>query len=116
MDFVQNTKLAVEKEGELNCSLKSLFDLKSNEPISVVKGDEEYINRVINNPLSFNNFTRLSEFIKFVGVTDNFKEIVDYFETPNNHTPAGFKINYIIEERNVLKVDLVRDISYDQDG
>jgi len=33
---------------------------------------------------------------------------------PATETPAGFKIQYLIEEDSVLRVDLVRDISYDK--
>jgi len=117
MNDVPDAKLKIKEENEPKCTLKSLFDSTTGGvSTNVVKGDEEYVKCVIDQPLSFQNFIRISEFVKYIGVTDNFKEIVEYFKGPQGHTPAGFRINYIIVDRNVLKVDLVRDISFDQDG
>jgi hypothetical protein len=51
-----------------------------------------------------------------VGVTKNFREVIDYFNTPAGETPQGFKICYELCETNVLRIDLVRNISYDKNG
>ena len=38
------------------------------------------------------------------------------FKTPAGETPAGFKVQYELAENDVLRIDLVRDISYDKNG
>ncbi len=99
-------------------SLKTLLTAydKKETTASVIAADKTYIDRVLDTPLSADHFTFLKENIKYVGVTKNFREVVDYFKTPAGETPAGFKIQYELVENNVLRVDLVRDIAYDKNG
>lgn len=53
---------------------------------------------------------------KYVGVTEQFKDVINTFHTPEGETPAGFKRELVMEKDGVVKVDLVRDISYDKNG
>lgn len=104
---------------EIKISLKTLiqaYQPNDENKISVINEDKELIDRVINTPLSSDHFNFLKNNIRYVGVTENFREIISYFKTPAGETPAGFKIQYELPERNVLRVDLVRDISYDKNG
>jgi hypothetical protein len=103
---------------QFKLSLKTLLSAydKKETTASVIAKDKPYIDRVLDTPLSADHFTFLKENIKYVGVTQNFREVVDYFKTPAGQTPAGFKIQYELVENNVLKVDVVRDISYDKNG
>jgi hypothetical protein len=103
---------------EIIISLKTLLsshDKKESAAI-VIDGETEYVDRVMNTPISDKHYSFMKENIKYVGVTRNFREIIDYFKTPAGETPAGFKVQYELTERNVLRVDLVRNISYDQNG
>jgi hypothetical protein len=103
---------------EIKLLLKSLVtghDQKENVA-AVINSDMDYVNRVINTPLCLEQYKTLKNIIKFVGVTRNFREVIDYFKVPANETPAGFKIQFVIEEDSVLRADLVRDISYDKNG
>jgi hypothetical protein len=70
----------------------------------------------LNTPLSADHFAFLKNHVRYVGVTRNFREVIDYFKTPAGETPAGFKIQYELTENDVLKIDLVRNISYDKNG
>ncbi len=84
--------------------------------LPVVRGEEDYVARIIDQPLAPEQYTDLLPIAKHIGVTAEFKEVVDYFKTPAGHTPAGFRIEYNLEADGVLQVDLVRDISKDTDG
>jgi hypothetical protein len=53
---------------------------------------------------------------RHLGVTATFRDVVDYFKVPEGQTPAGFRIEYVLEAGGVLRADLVRDIGYDKNG
>jgi len=100
---------------DIKLLLRSLVTSKDPKDsiATIINSDKEYVDRVLNAPLSRDQFIFLKTSIKFVGVTRNFPEIIDYFRVPASETPAGFKIEYLINENNVLRIDLVRDISRD---
>ena len=102
----------------IKLSLRSLlFSYNQEESTaSVISSDKEYVDRVINTPISAEHYNFLKTNIKYIGVTKNFREVIDYFKTPEGETPAGFKIQYELTENNVLRVDLVRNIAYDKNG
>jgi hypothetical protein len=103
---------------EIKLLLKSLVAAQNQKDsvASIINSDKGYVERVLNTQLSLEQFDFLKNAIKYVGVTKNFREVIDYFKIPATETPAGFKIEYLIEENNVLRVDLVRNISYDKNG
>ena len=84
--------------------------------LPTVRGDEEYVTRILDQQLDPQQYSDLKVAAKHLGVTQEFKDVVDYFKTEAGHTPAGFRIEYKLETDGVLLVDLVRDISYDTDG
>jgi hypothetical protein len=96
-------------------TLVSSYDQKDNAA-TVIPGDKKYVDRVLNAPLSADHFNFLKNSVRYVGVTPNFREVIDYFKTPAGETPAGFKLQYEQSENNVLRIDLVRNISYDKNG
>lgn len=102
----------------IKLSLKSLVNSYEQKDVTatVIGTDQDYVERVLDTPVSSEHFSFLKKNIKYIGVTSNFKEIIDYFKTPAGETPAGFKIQYEVTESNVLRVDLVRNISYDKNG
>jgi hypothetical protein len=83
--------------------------------LPAVSGEEDYVGRVIDQALAPELFRELSG-ARHLGVTAEFKKVIDYFGTPTGHTPAGFRIALNLEPGGLLQVDLVRDISYDDDG
>jgi len=92
----------------INCNLKSLG-------AKVVCGEEEFVNRVLDMPISVEDYHNLRG-IKYVGVTEQFKDVIKTFSTPEGETPAGFRRELIVDSDEVLRVDLARDISYDKNG
>jgi hypothetical protein len=94
---------------KVGCNLKTLG-------VPAVCGEEEFVERVWKTPVSLNFVRDLGGMVKFIGVTREFKDVVNYFKTPSGETPAGFRIELSLSEDGVLRVDLVRDISYDKNG
>lgn len=84
--------------------------------LPAVSGEEDYVRRVVDQPLTPEAFRELSGVARHLGVTAEFKKVVDYFATPAGHTPPGFRIALNLEAHGLLQLDLVRDISYDADG
>jgi len=99
-------------------SLKTLVSAhdKKDSPAIIIDSEVKYVERVLNTPLSADHYNFLKDIVRYVGVTKNFREVIDYFKTPAGETPAGFKVQYELTESNVLRVDLIRDISYDKNG
>ena len=94
------------------------FNLQAllNDTTKMIPGDESYVLRAIDKEVSFEEFVFLSQAVKFIGVTQNFKNIIDYFKVPEKETPAGFRVEYHMGKNNELLIDLKRDISYDKNG
>lgn len=93
----------------LNVTLDSLG-------LETVRGDESFVSRVQDMPVSKEEFFDLIKMAKYIGVTEQFKDVINTFHTPDGETPAGFKRELVMEKDGVVKVDLVRDISYDKNG
>lgn len=96
----------------VKCTVKSML----NSGKRAVNGDEAYVNRIAKQIISFELFNDLKPIVQFIGVTDNFKEIIESFKVPEGETPAGFRTELSIGKEGVLLVDLVRDIAYDKNG
>jgi len=98
----------------VQCKLSNLISPDSG--VQVISADEGYVNRALDQPLGFEKFIALKNMVKYVGVTQEFKEIIDFFKTPAGETPAGFRIEYNLDPDLVLRVNLLRDISYEKNG
>jgi len=83
---------------------------------SIINGEEAYANRVLDLPISLDLYQAAKPITDHIGVTRTFKDVIDYFKVPEGETPAGFRIEYVLEADGVLRADLVRDISYDKNG
>ena len=81
----------------------------------MVSGEEALVNRVIDMPISMEDYHNLRG-IRYIGVTEQFKDVIKTFSTPQGETPAGFRRELVVDSDEVLRVDLVRDISYDKNG
>ena len=84
--------------------------------LPAVSGEEDYVRRVVDQPLAPEAFRELSGLARHIGVTAEFRKIIDHFATPAGHTPPGFRIAMNVEAGGLLQIDLIRDISYDTDG
>ena len=86
------------------------------DKVKCVDGDEKYISRAINEELDFEEYKFLSNEVKYIGVTPEFKKVIDLFKVPEGETPAGFRVEYNLSENKQLIIDLKRDISYGKNG
>lgn len=93
----------------VNYSLRSL-----NAP--AVRGEEDLVERVRDLSICKSEYEILRDAVKFVSVTDRFKDVIKTFDVPAGETPAGFRIESNLSGDGMLVVDLVRDISYDKNG
>ncbi|MGA4507251.1 transaldolase family protein [Propionibacteriaceae bacterium G1746] len=84
--------------------------------LPAARGDEDLVARVAACELEPHTFRLCREFATHVGVTDEFRSVVDHFGTEAGHTPAGFRVQLELGGDGVLRADLVRDIAYDADG
>lgn len=101
----------------VNYSLKTFLknDLSATGA-NIAKGEEDYVNRVLNHDIDAGMWKEFKDNLQYLGVTKNFKEIIDYFKIPAGETPPGFRIEYDFENGGVLRANLKRDISYDKNG
>lgn len=87
-----------------------------NLNLNVVQGEESYVNRVLDQKLSLEEFKSLQNVADYVGVTPEFKKVIDTFNVSEGETPAGFEIQFEVSADRVLRADLKRNISYDKNG
>lgn len=93
----------------MNCSLKTFG-------VPAVRSEESFVARVWDMPVSLNDYIALKDMVKAIGVTEQFKDVIATFNTPEGETPAGFERRFELSEGDILRVDLVRNISYDKNG
>lgn len=82
---------------------------------AAARGEESYIQRVIHMPISGEDYRALKG-VKYTGVTERFRDVIGTFPTPSGETPAGFRRELVMDADGIVRVDLVRDISYDKNG
>lgn len=98
-------------EGKINVN----YTLRSLDA-AAARGDEDFVERVLDMQISEHDFAMLDGGIEFIKVTDRFKDVIKTFDVPAKETPAGFRLESTYVGGGVLEVDLVRDISYDKNG
>lgn len=84
--------------------------------LSFVRGEEGYVERIKDMPISLAEYKDIAQAAEYVGVTEQFKDVIETFHTPEGETPAGFRRELVLDKDKVVRVDLVRDISYDKNG
>lgn len=87
-----------------------------NLNLPAVSGEEEYVQRVLEQKLTLDEFRSVSQLADYIGVTPEFRKVIDYFKTPAGETPAGFEIQLQLSADRVLRADLKRNISCDKNG
>ena len=111
-----NTRLSTAGN-EIECSLSTLIGTANGEhAVSILEGDGDYVFRASRLPLSFRTYRDLLPFVNYVGVTPNYRRIIDYFRVAADELPAGFRLQLNLEPDHVLRLELVRDIAYDKNS
>jgi hypothetical protein len=84
--------------------------------VPAASGEEDYVARVRDLGLCREEYLSVRDVVKFIGVTDGFRDVMKEFPTPEGGTPAGFRRECMLDHDGVLRVDLIRDISLDKNG
>lgn len=100
--------------GKVNYTVSSLFGGENKLP--VVSEDAGYVQRIFDHRLDRELYEELKLRNAALGVTDNFRKVIDYFKVAPGETPAGFRVEYNLVNDGLVCADLVRDISYDKNG
>ncbi|PWM19686.1 MAG: transaldolase [Clostridia bacterium] len=100
--------------GKVNYTVSSLFGGENKLP--VVSEDASYVQRIFDHRLDRELYEELKLRNAALGVTDNFRKVIDYFKVAPGETPAGFRVEYNLVNDGLVCADLVRDISYDKNG
>lgn len=87
-----------------------------NLGLKMVKGEEDYAARILDMSLSADEFRTLDGTAEYIGVTTQFRNVIDYFKVSPGETPAGFEIQLELNKDRVLRANLKRNISYDKNG
>jgi len=96
----------------IHMTYRSLLD----NNVAVVDKDANYVERSLDHELSMQDFEFLKKYVRYIGVTDNFRNVIDYFHVEEGKTPAGFRTEYSLAGNGLLQIDLKRDISYGENG
>jgi Transaldolase/Fructose-6-phosphate aldolase len=99
----------------IKCEVATLVEGSERRP-RTVQGDEPYVRRAARIPLSLAAYRNLSSWVEHIGVTANFRRVIDYFQVPEHELPAGFRVELRIAADRLLQLELVRDISYGKNG
>lgn len=87
-----------------------------NYHATVIENDAPYVERVLNQAISTDEYLALREDVRLLGVSERFRDVVDTFGPGRDETPAGFRVEYSLEREGVLRADLVRDIGCGKNG
>jgi hypothetical protein len=102
-------------DSSIRASVRSLVQGRE-QPVPFVPEEERYVEHVLDLPLSFDLYCKLKGLARAFGVTKGFRSVIDTFQVPAGQTPAGFRIEFVVDPDSVVRADLVRDISYDRNG
>ena len=94
----------------------NIYSKIRNLNLKPVPGEEEYTSRIENLNLSLEEFRSVHSVAEYIGVTPEFKRVIDYFHVPAGETPSGFEIELEVSADRVLRANLRRNISYDKNG
>lgn len=83
---------------------------------AAIEKDIPYLQRILSQKIPANVFFELKNAVRFLGVSNYFREIVDLFDEGNQDLPAGFRLSYSVKQGGVLEADLIRDIGYEKNN
>jgi len=99
--------------GEMTCSIGALVQ---SGQLKVAAGTEpDMFDRIKDIEITASEFSQIKGMIEYVGVTEEFKNVINTFDVEWGITPAGFRREFVLGNKS-LDVDLKRDISCMQNG
>ena len=99
---------------ETKCSIDSLV---ASGKIAVTSDtDKDSFDRIKSISLDMSEVFKYGEAFKYIGVTDEFKKVIKTFDVEPGITPAGFRQEFVLGNDGSVRIDLVRDISFDKNG
>ena len=99
---------------EMKCTIGSLV---STNRLNVIDGTESgMLDRIKNLEMSYGTVLNIDSSIKYIGVTEEFKKVINTFNVAPCQIPAGFRPEFVLGYDNSIRVDLKRDISYAANG
>jgi len=105
----------VEHE-QIELTYDTLAGFGQENGLPVAGSSEGYAERLKGYPLELRVFKELKPLVRAVGVSENFKEVIDTFQIAGGELPAGFVAKPSLKFGGLLEVDLVRNISFDANG
>ncbi|HVP62960.1 MAG TPA: transaldolase family protein [Myxococcaceae bacterium] len=102
-------------DSTIRASVRSLVQGRE-QPVPIVSEEERYLSHILDLPLSLEVYGELKGLARAFGVTKTFRSVIDTFQVPAGETPAGFRIEFVLDADAVVRADLVRDISCDRNG
>lgn len=76
----------------------------------------DMFDRIKNITFSAEDVKTYGDFVKAVGVTDEFKNVISTLKVEEGIIPAGFRPELVFSNDGALCVDLVRDIAFEKNG
>lgn len=95
----------------LKCTVKSLTG-----QLKIMDGHEEDIQRIEGHEISMELYDAVIKRGKALGVTEQFRDVIREFHTPEGETPAGFQVTYALQPDGAVLADLKRNIACDKNG
>jgi hypothetical protein len=84
--------------------------------LGAVSEDRDEFERVKGLLISEKQFSLLRGVVKSLAFSARWKDIIKTFNVPDGETPPGFRIESTLKDDGLLKLEMVRDISYDKNG
>lgn len=82
----------------------------------VVEDSWKYMERIRQIPMPIDAYLKIRDIVRAIGVSDEFKEIMEYFQVPEGELPAGFEPFCELRQDGLLEVSLKRNIAYGKNG
>jgi len=100
----------------INLTYDTLAGFGKGNGLPVEKSSLGYVERLKDYPLDMKTFTELKPLVKAIGISANFKEVIDTFHVESGVIPAGFVAKPELKYDGLLEIDLLRDIGFDANG
>lgn len=98
----------------MKCTIEAL--VLSGELRVASDTDKNMFDRIKNIEISFEDHMKIKDYIKFIGVNNEFCKIINLFKVPDGEIPAGFKPEFVYGKDSSIRINLKRDISYAANG
>jgi transaldolase len=100
----------------VDLTYNTLAGFGRSDGLVLEKTSDGYVQRLKDYPISYSFYRDMKPLIRAIGVTGNFKEVIDTFKTEQGKLPAGFIAKAKLQYDGLLEVDLIRNINYEANG